>query len=177
MDRREEKVKVFRKTRDLFFKEDFRSPLKETDQHGFEGLVYYPVDLSYAIVGQIEKHPLEPKPSYINLFTNKGKEKKYVRYGRFKFKLAGKDDSLQIYRPLGGGELFLPFRDRTSETETHREGRYLFIEPMAGGRALVDFNRAYNPFCEYNEKYVCPLPPKENWLDRFIRAGEKRFHR
>jgi uncharacterized protein len=177
MERREEKIRAFRKTRDLFFKEDFRSPLKEADRRGFAGLVYYPIDLSYAIAGEIEKYPLEPKPLYINLSTNKGKEKKYVKYGRFNFKLAGKEASLQIFRPLGEGELFLPFRDKTSETETHPAGRYLFIEPMTDGRALVDFNRAYNPFCEYHEKYVCPLPPKENWLNRAIRAGEKRFQR
>ena len=42
-------------------------------------------------------------------------------------------------------------------------------------KILVDFNRAYNPFCEYNEKYICPFAPKENWLDITIQAGEKRF--
>ncbi len=83
---------------------------------------------------------------------------------RFKFKLEGKEYILQIYRPLGGGELFLPFKDKTSETETYRMGRYLNIEPMPGGKVLIDFNRAYNPFCQYNEKYTCPFAPGENWL-------------
>lgn len=174
-ERREEKLKVFREKRDRFFKQDPHSPLKETDRKRFKNLLYYPIDLKYTMVGSIEKYPTEPKPIYVNLPTNKEREKKYVKYGRFKFKLEGKEYILQIYRPLGEGELFLPFKDKTSETETYRMGRYLNIEPMPGGKVLIDFNRAYNPFCEFNEKYTCPFAPKENWLDIEIRAGEKRY--
>ena len=175
MERREEKLKVFREKRDQFFKGDPHSPLKESDRKKFKGLIYYPIDLKYAMTGLIEKYPPEPKPLYVNLPTNKGRERQYVKYGRFRFKWEGKEYVLQIYRPLGGGELFLPFKDKTSGTETYPEGRYLYIEAMPGGKMLIDFNRAYNPFCEYNEKYACPFAPVENWLDITVRAGEKRF--
>ena len=175
MERREEKLKVFREKKDHFFKEDSQSPLKESDRKKFKSLLYFPLDLKYAMVRSIERYPTEPKPVYVNLPTNKGREKKYVKYGRFRFKWEGKECSLQIYRPLGGGELFLPFKDQTSEKETYLEGRYLYIEPMPDGRVLIDFNRAYNPFCQYNEKFSCPFASKENWLDMAIRAGEKRF--
>ncbi|MEW6377936.1 MAG: DUF1684 domain-containing protein [Thermodesulfobacteriota bacterium] len=175
MERREEKLKAFREKRDQFFKEDPQSPLKESDRKKFKGLIYYPIDLKYAMIGSIEKYPVEPKPFYINLPTNKGRERKYVKYGRFKFKWERKEYVLQIYRPLGGGELFIPFKDKTSETETYTKGRYLYIEPMPEGKVLIDFNRAYNPFCQYNEKYTCPFAPKENWLPLEIQAGEKRF--
>lgn len=172
---REGKLRAFREMRDQFFREDPRSPLREKDRKKFQGLLYYPVDLNYAMVGSIERYPVEPKPLYANLPTSKGTEKKYVKHGRFKFRWMGKEYTLQIYRPLGGGELFLPFKDRTSETETYPKGRYLFIEPMPEGRLLIDFNRAYNPFCEYNERYTCTYAPEENWLGVEIRAGEKRF--
>ncbi len=175
MERREEKLMAFRAKRDQFFRENAQSPLKESDRKKFRGLVYFPIDLNYAMVGVIGRYPTEPKPIYANLPTNKGREKKYVKYGKFQFKWKGKDYVLQVYRPLGGGEFFLPFRDKTSGKETYPEGRYLHIEPMAGGRVLVDFNRAYNPFCEYNDKYLCPFAPQENWLPIEIRAGEKRF--
>jgi uncharacterized protein (DUF1684 family) len=175
MEKREEKLKVFREKKNQFFKEDSQSPLKEADRKRFKGLIYYPIDLKYAMVGTIERHPTELKPVYINLPTSKGKEKKYVKYGRFRFKWEGKEYVLQIYRPLGGGELFLPFRDKTSGKETYSEGRYLYIEPMPGGKVLIDFNRAHNPFCEYNEKHICPFAPEENSLDIPIHAGEKRF--
>jgi uncharacterized protein (DUF1684 family) len=190
MERREEKIKAFRAKKDQFFKEDFRSPLKESDRKKFKGLLYYPIDLQYAMTGVIERYPAEPKPLYVNLPTSKGRERKYVKYGRFRFKREGKEYVLQIYRPLGGGELFLPFKDKTSGKETYPEGRYLYIEAMPGGsesvgttpvpgtrteKVLIDFNRAYNPFCQYNEKYTCPFAMKENWLEISIRAGEKRF--
>ena len=175
MERREEKLKAYRAKRDRFFKEDTHSPLKESDRKKFRGLVYYPIDLNYAIVGVIERYPTEPKPIYVNLPTSKEREKKYMKYGKFRFRSDGKEYVLHIYRPLGGGELFLPFRDKTSGKETYAEGRYLYIEPMSRGKVLIDFNRAYNPFCEYNEKYLCPFAPEENRLNTPMRAGEKRF--
>ena len=175
MERREEKLKVFRERRDQFFKQDLHSPLKESDRKKFKGLIYYPIDLKYAMTGLIEKYPTEPKPLYVILPTNKQTGRKYIKYGRFKFRWEGKEHVLQVYRPLGGGELFLPIKDKTSGTETYPEGRYLYIEPMPGGKVLIDFNRAYNPFCEYNEKYTCPFAPEENKLEIAIRAGEKRF--
>ena len=175
MEMREEQLRVFREKRDRFFKEDLQSPLTEADRKKFIGLLYYRTNLQYAMVGALDRYPTDPKPFYVSLPTSKGHEKRYVKYGRFGFIWEGKEYVLQIYRPLGGGELFLPFKDKTSGTETHPEGRYLHIEPMPGGKVLVDFNRAYNPFCEYNEKYTCPYPPRENWLEIPVRAGEKRF--
>src|SRR4030042_3304745 len=155
MERREEKLKTFREKRDKFFKEDSRSPLKENHRKIFKGLFYYPVNLKYAMIGIIEKYPVGSKPLYVTLPTNKEVGRRYVKYGRFNFKWEGREDSLQIYRPLGGGgELSLPFKDKTSETETYIKGRYLHIESMPEGKVLIDFNRAYNPFCQFNEKYT-----------------------
>jgi uncharacterized protein (DUF1684 family) len=175
LDQREQKLKDFREKRDRFFKEDPHSPLREYDQKKFKGLTYYPIDLRYAMVGTIERYPTEPKPIYMTLPTNKETRRRYIKHGRFRFQWEGKAFTLQIFRPLGSGELFLPFKDKTSETETYSKGRYLSIEPMVGGKVLIDFNRAYNPFCQFNEKYTCPYAPEENWLDIAIRAGEKRF--
>jgi uncharacterized protein (DUF1684 family) len=175
MEHREEKLKEFRVKKDRFFKEDTHSPLKEADRKKFKGLLYYPINLQYALIGSIERYPTGLKPIYVHLSTSKGKEKKYVKYGCFKFRWKGKGYILQIYRPLGGGEFFLPFKDKTSGIETYSEGRYLYIEPMPGGKVLIDFNRAYNPFCAFNEKYICPFAPQENWLNIAIQAGEKHY--
>jgi uncharacterized protein (DUF1684 family) len=175
MEQRAERLKVFREKRDRFFKEDPHSPLKEADRKKFKGLAYFPINVKYAKEGLIEPFPTEPGPLVVGLRTNKGTERRYVKHGRFKFKLDGKDYVLYVYRSLGTDELFLPFKDETAGKETFPTGRYLFIEPMPGGKVLIDFNRAYNPFCAYNEAYMCPLPPKENWLGIPIRAGEKRF--
>ena len=36
---------------------------------------------------------------------------------------------------------------------------------------MLDFNKAYNPYCAYNKKYTGPIPPKNNHLDIDILAG------
>jgi len=41
---------------------------------------------------------------------------------------------------------------------------------------LIDFNKAYNPYCAYvSGKFNCPIPPAENRLIVAIPAGEKAF--
>jgi uncharacterized protein (DUF1684 family) len=176
MIQREEKLRTLRRERDRFFKENDRSPLKEGDRKKFKGLFYYPIDLKYAMIGTIDPYPTEAKPLYVTLPTNRETGKRYVKVGRFRFKWEGKGYVLQIYRPLGGGEFFLPFKDKTSGVETFSKGRYLHIEGMPDGKVLIDFNRAYNPFCQFNEKYICPFAPEENGLEIPVRAGEKGFH-
>ena len=80
-----------------------------------------------------------------------------------------------------GGGLFLPFRDATNGRVSYGGGRYLYdtikgADLGAGSESvLLDFNFAYNPSCAYNDRWVCPLSPPENWLPQAIRAGEKSF--
>jgi uncharacterized protein (DUF1684 family) len=72
--------------------------------------------------------------------------------------------------------LFIPFRDATSGTDTYGGGRYIDCEiPADGNLLLIDFNKAYNPYCAYNPRYSCVIPPEENRLDIRIEAGEKTF--
>lgn len=76
------------------------------------------------------------------------------------------------------GVLFLlPFRDNTNGNETYGGGRYINIEKgqLVGKKLTVDFNRSHNFYCAYDEKYVCPIPPRENVLPVAVRAGELNF--
>jgi uncharacterized protein (DUF1684 family) len=82
---------------------------------------------------------------------------------------------LQVYAD-GYGGYFLPFADATSPQETYGAGRYLEPEEVSPGILHVDFNLAYNPFCAYNERWSCPIPPHENRLKVRIEAGEKKFN-
>ena len=71
--------------------------------------------------------------------------------------------------------LFIPFTDNSNGKTTYRGGRYLdaTIPEKPTGYITLDFNKAYNPYCAYNKKYVCPIPPKNNYLDTDILAGVK----
>ncbi|HEX9960174.1 MAG TPA: DUF1684 domain-containing protein, partial [Pyrinomonadaceae bacterium] len=41
---------------------------------------------------------------------------------------------------------------------------------------ILDFNLAFNPSCAYgSESFSCPLPPKDNFLQIEIKAGEKNY--
>jgi uncharacterized protein (DUF1684 family) len=96
--------------------------------------------------------------------------------GTLEFRLDGQPMSLGALAPAGQPiqSLFVPFVDPTSESETYKAGRYLDLHPTSTGVYMVDFNRAYNPTCAYNEAYECPYPPPSNRLKVAIRAGEKR---
>jgi uncharacterized protein len=73
--------------------------------------------------------------------------------------------------------LFLPFADATTGYETYSGGRYidLNISDIKDGFVVIDFNKAYNPYCAYDHSYSCPLPPKENHLPIAVKAGEKSY--
>lgn len=66
----------------------------------------------------------------------------------------------------------------TSGEESYGAGRYIDLDASDrtdDGDWVVDFNRAYSPFCAYDERYECPLVPTENWLDVRIETGERTY--
>ena len=72
------------------------------------------------------------------------------------------------------GDLFIIFRDGTSNSTTYPPGRFLVVEkPKDGAAWTVDFNKAYNPPCAFSAYTTCPLPPPQNWLKADVAAGEK----
>jgi uncharacterized protein (DUF1684 family) len=173
----EQRVVKLRKERDVFFKSHQRSPLLPHDKKAFKGLRYYPFDPKYLFSGQIERYIFNiNNPKYYATFlTNKGTNKRYLRYGRFHFSLDGREHVIEIYKSILSDTLFVPFKDDTNEKETYEGGRYIDAEILPDYKMVLDFNMAYNPSCAYNEKFVCVLPPRENMLNIEIRAGEKAF--
>jgi uncharacterized protein (DUF1684 family) len=173
----EKRVLEWRKERDTFFKTHQRSSLTPIEKRNFKGLKYYPFDPKYVFSGQIERYILHiNNPKYYATFlTNKGINKRYIRYGKFHFKLNGKEYTIEIYKSILSDNLFIPFKDKTNGRESYEGGRYIDAEILPGYKMVIDFNMAYYPSCAYNNKFICVLPPRENALDVEIRAGEKNF--
>jgi uncharacterized protein (DUF1684 family) len=173
----EEYVMEWRADRDNFFKTHPRSPLTSNDKRTFKGMKYYPFDPVYFFLGSIERYILHiNNPKYYATFlTNKGTNKRYLRYGKFRFGLNGKDYTIEVYKSILSDMLFIPFKDLTNGKETYEGGRYIDAEILSGYKMVLDFNMAYQPSCAYNEKFICVLPPRENMLDIAIKAGEKNF--
>ena len=173
----EQRVLDWRKERDAFFRNHQRSPLLPQDRRNFRGLKYYPFNPQYVFSGKIERFIFNiNNPKYYATFlTNKGTNKRYLNYGKFRFTLDGNQYAIEIYKSILSDYLFIPFKDKTNGKETYEGGRYLDAEVLPDYQMVLDFNMAYNPSCAYNEKFVCVLPPRENMLLIDIRAGEKNF--
>lgn len=160
----------FRKAKDEFFGSHPESPLTEEQKEDFQGLKYFPKDPDLAL--EVEVKPFEHQEK-VEMPTSTGDIQAYTRYGRFGFDVDGEVAELTLYSSPHG--FFLPFVDAQAGKETYGAGRYLDPHQLPDGKFLIDFNLAYNPYCAYNERWSCPLPPAENRLKVAIKAGEKSF--
>lgn len=87
-------------------------------------------------------------------------------------------DTLYILRDLEEKSdtlFFVPFTDPTNGHGSYGGGRYLNLSIYKGKPVVVNFNFAYNPYCAYNETFVCAKIPGFNHLSRAIEAGEKVY--
>jgi uncharacterized protein (DUF1684 family) len=145
-------------------------------QLDFARLLYYPPDRRYAVRARLE---IFPEKREVKIITTRKLEKTFYRYGRVHFQLQGKEQALTALKSsLEGpdaGYLFIPFKDMTNGKETYEVGRFLDVADPGQGEFILDFNRCYNPLCNYSPAYNCPLPPLENFLDIDIPAGEKTY--
>ncbi|MCJ8167285.1 DUF1684 domain-containing protein [Pontibacter sp. E15-1] len=167
-----------RKAKDLTFRSRANSPLPDEARRSFKNLSYFEPDMEYAITAKLEKLPQQDT---LELPLTDGSTEAYLRYATASFEVAGQPQQLTLYKqaaPEAGKEpqLFVPFTDKTNGYDTYGGGRYLDIPFEENATTVVlDFNRAYSPFCAFNPDYVCPVPPKDNRLDVAIPAGEKGY--
>lgn len=162
-----------RERKDLQFKNDPESPIPREDRGTFEALSYFPVDESYRVPATLIE--AEQQDTLV-LMTTEGTRQTMVHVGQVAFTLHGTEQKLTAYTYVEGrkaNELFVPFTDLTSGVSTYGGGRYIDM-PLSQDLA-IDFNTAYNPYCVYDDAYVCPIPPRENRLLLEIRAGEKMY--
>jgi hypothetical protein len=156
---------------DAFLRGD-ESPLEDSERTRFQGLKYFPPNLAYRLHLRLET---AADRDTVVLMDTKGAERVYERLGVLRFRLNDRPQSLSLFREPQHNYLFLPFKDVTSGEETYEVGRYVEPQDVGGEVFLVDFNRAYNPYCAYSHRWACPIPPAENSLDVAVRAGEMKY--
>ena len=167
-----------REIKDRFFRSRYPgSPIPFEDRAKFKGLDYFPLGPAYRFELELHEHA---EKRVVRITYTKGQERDFLQWGEFRFKVGNKEQVIQAYKSNPEEEkLFIPFRDATSGQETYGSGRYLDLESYrdqtAGGKWILDFNKAYNPWCVYSENYTCPLVPSENRLEVPIYAGEKNY--
>jgi uncharacterized protein (DUF1684 family) len=142
----------------------------------FSHLLYFPPDARYAVKARLEKFT---EQRLLKITTTRKLEKTFYRYARVHFQLQGRDLALTALKTsLEGPDsnyLFIPFKDDTNGRESYEVGRFLDVQDLGQAEFILDFNRCYNPLCNYSPAYNCPLPPLENILDIAIPAGEKAY--
>ena len=118
-----------------------------------------------------------PKGTTIEIANVLGQTNFSSVFGTVEFDREGKTHRLIALGDEESSSLWFLFADRTSGRETYGAGRFLYSDGMPeNGRVVVDFNKAYNPPCAFNDFSTCPLPPQENRLDIAVTAGEKKYH-
>ncbi|ASV29149.1 DUF1684 domain-containing protein [Maribacter cobaltidurans] len=163
------------------FKDPDESPLPDRFRKDFDGLDFFVPDTSYVVEAEFIRTP-DALPFLMPTTTDRQSEE--VVYAKVKFELKGKPFMLEVYQnselmKKEGYEdyLFLPFTDQTNGEETYGGGRYMDLRIPKGNKIILDFNKAYNPYCAYNKKYSCPLVPAVNHMEAKILAGVKKFNK
>ncbi len=176
---KEKAILAFQAELNAEYKNPETSPLPDRYRKTFDGLDFFAADTNYVIQARFERTP-DAKPFL--LATTTDRKTTEVVYGIAHFTLNGKKHQLEIYQnpELTKQEeyreyLFLPFLDDTNGEGTYGGGRYIDLSIPIGDSIIIDFNKAYNPYCVYNKKYSCPLVPRQNYLKTRVVAGVKDF--
>ncbi|OGS69667.1 MAG: hypothetical protein A3F91_02235 [Flavobacteria bacterium RIFCSPLOWO2_12_FULL_35_11] len=174
-----QQIETFRKQKNKDYMIPEKTMLTADLMKDFEGLKYFPIDYKYNVKAELAKFEYLPK---IEIRTSTGKVSDYVIYGKLSFTIDEKSYELSVYQSAGlvgtaikENALFVPFTDKTSGKETYGGGRYLVLDIPENNQVTIDFNMAYNPFCVYNPKHSCPIPPAENNLPIKISVGEMMY--
>jgi hypothetical protein len=163
------------------YKDATSSPLKDKDRKVFKGLDFFKFDSSYIVKAHLKR---TPDSEWFDMKTTTSRVSPERIYGILTFELKGQTYTLNVYQGKDimkreGLEdyLFLPFIDDTNGEESYGGGRYIDLRIPEGDTIEIDFNKAYNPYCAYNEKYSCPIVPRVNYLALEVRAGVKAFEK
>ncbi|TYP99407.1 hypothetical protein C7447_1013 [Tenacibaculum adriaticum] len=158
------------------FKDASKSPLTKKGLKKFKGLDFFPIDEKYKVTAKLTKTPDAP---LFKFPTTTNRVVTYKKYGVVSFIIDNKEFELDIYQDEHPKEeykdyLFLPFLDKTNGKTSYAGGRFVEVyttDEQQNGTITIDFNKAYNPYCAYSNRYSCPITPRNNYLDIKIEAG------
>jgi uncharacterized protein (DUF1684 family) len=143
---------------------DLENPVRKN----FAGRIWYGVKPSFKVDAKFVPYK-DKKIEIVNVLGDVSQEDVA---GYLEFRLNGRTYKLDALADPGE-PLFVIFADQTSQSTTYPSGRFLQVEAPVHGKAVIDFNKAYNPPCAFSAYTTCPLPPSQNVLKATIAAGEK----
>lgn len=156
--------------------ERFAVRLRDTESptlREFKGVERYATDPSWRVEGRLE--PYDP-PKYLEIVDIHGNLSRELCPGALVFEHDGRECRLDGTSASGGKKYFVIFGDMTSGNETYAGGRFLYVDAVGeDGKVIIDFNKAYTPWCAFSAYTTCPLPPEQNRLSFEVTAGEKDY--
>lgn len=136
----------------------------------FADFDYYPIDNDWRLEATFNAFE---EPRFFTVSDVLGQTLDVMATGTLSVDIAGTTYELEVGDE--GDVLFVIFGDATNGDTTYGAGRFVYVnKPAAGGKTVLDFNKAYNPPCAFSDFTTCPLPPRGNLLPMPIRAGEKK---
>ena len=166
-----ESVLEYRSEREDYLRTNSESPFVQ-DKKEADSFSYFPIKQKYKVNAKVERIT---KRKLTVIQNSDGSTERYLNYAWLRFDMANEEQKLLVLKQAIGTGFFLGFTDGTSGMTSYGGGRYLDIEAIKGDRVVLDFNLAYNPYCAYSAKFMCPLPPKGNNLSVPIEAREKDY--
>jgi uncharacterized protein len=173
-----------------FFLNDPGSPFRRDSSIVFTEIRWFPIDPRFRASSLLHRYA---QAETVTVLGTRGEERRNLKYGYFEFLLPDSGGSaarcrLNVYKftpsdtlryALYKDELSVWFTDLTTGRETYEVGRYIEVGvefPEADHRYILDFNKAYNPYCAYSTLYSCAVPRDEDHLALPVRAGEMKYH-
>ena len=162
---------------DSLFSDPEGSPIKDAGLESFDSIPRYAFDKNFRV--EAEWTQLSDQETFYFRTTGRIKQE-YQKAGIATFTIDSVVCELSVYRNIQLADtegyedyLFIPFTDLSNGFTTYGGGRYLSLHASPKESILIDFNQAYNPYCAYNDRYSCPIPPKENSLEIVVEAGAR----
>jgi uncharacterized protein len=167
-----ERITEERAQKDKAFRRQVNQPIPADRMNDLLPLKYYSPNQTFEVPASFKAAAVRTP---VKIPTSTGLLRDMEIVGSLDFMLSGQRLSLLALSEAGSppDRLFVPFADLTTGSETYGAGRYMEVDRSATGVYVVDFNRAFQPFCSYNSSYDCPYPPPQNRLPVAIRAGER----
>jgi uncharacterized protein (DUF1684 family) len=161
-----------RQQKDDAFAMSPNSPFRDVKEE-FTGLRYYPISPGWKVKCLWDKNH---SGEVVSLPDSKGQKRTYTAAGTFKFRLHNRECQIPAYFEDSAKTMFfIMFRDSTNQSETYPGGRYIEFRHAGGDEIVLDFNRAFNPYCHYNHNYACPVVPATHYIPLPVRAGERKY--
>jgi len=175
---------------DEYFRTDPSSPFLRDSSITYQGIRWFPIDPRLRGISELHTYA---HPETVTVMGTRGEARRQLRYGYFLLTIPDPDGEpktirLNVYKfTPHDPERYTRFRDNlsvwfTDETtgkETYEVGRYLNVGnevPKPSFTYVIDFNKAYNPYCAYSSIFSCAIPREEDHIDFPLRAGEKKYH-